>query len=1246
MRHRRVTLRIVLVLLVPVLLAPALQAAQQLEPPAARFLTPRTIAEVGITRVIPFELDAPAPADIERPATVTPPGVVEIVRPPRVLRDATLGYLRVRGLAPGSATIAVGGAQLAVRVVPRRSEVIDQLAPIRLVNPAPGAVLWGTVAVGVEVYEPTADEPEVGLRLSTGQQLTPTARSDARLGPHRRVIFELDADALPPGPLTLTAVVNPDTPAQLATDPVGVRIVRPDNLVVTEAEATHKVTRPERFRDDRAAIGRDPQASGGAYVSNAGSVPAVCVPLQVDEPGRYQMIVRAAGSLGGGALPTVGFVVDGQQYARTNGRLVRERWHRLAVGVPILLGAGDHVITPYFENDFYAPGLSDRNLRLDTVELLRVDPIRALAMPSLPGSVADQSASMGDAGMDAGGTDAAQAGAMDAMDAMAGGTTVGSGLLDDPDGARPVPLRVALIGVYDGLPIAGSLIVAGSCSADGVDPRANPARSPLITLEINSKPYATQRTVSPRFEVDAAAFSPGENTIRLIATLDSGLQSRTPIQRMTRVWSAGPGQAEPEHRPSRMMRFSVHDAGWDRASRRRITTDRSPSEGFAFDFHSPGTATLTLPDDLAGSFEVAIESRGQAYDGLPVASVELATGPDFKTTTSVGTVQVGTWWDSRAAGRVELAPGPKRLAVSFVNDKFDEGKGDRNLWFQAVVLREVAESVAADRGAPVIELLYPAEDQPVGLADAAVARLGDDRQIASVDVLIDEIPTGVGRQVAGRSGLVVLPVLGRGLEPGAHTLRIRAIDTAGNIGESRPVTIRVLGDGRAEATPYERAVFLLDRLGLGPDRRELAAILTMGQDAWLDDRLARPMDGAEATALATGLVRFANPQSTYDIPRRVLDHALRTPNPVRARFVLWTQNHFSTWIRKDQPQRKWDEHRTMARLGIAPFADLLLASATSPAMLRYLDQDRSYAGRLNENYAREIMELHTLGVDGGYTQEDVTTLASLLTGWRGATEGDGVSGGLTRSGRFRFDPALNDGAPMRLLGLALAETDRAGRYDRVRLALETLAGHPSTARFVARSLAEHYVADPPPEELVADLARVYLASDGDMASLLRTIAGHRAFWDQLDARRLAHPLDYALRLGRAAHYDNPWELGSFLDRSGTGLFDRPTPDGYPEQDASYSDSNALLQRWSLAQQAVWSLAQLVPEAWRYADNAGSRRWAQHTVDFIAIGLTGRVLGESSNEAVVEFLMQAPGSSNERVLQVAPLIAQMPEASLR
>jgi len=367
---------------------------------------------------------------------------------------------------------------------------------------------------------------------------------------------------------------------------------------------------------------------------------------------------------------------------------------------------------------------------------------------------------------------------------------------------------------------------------------------------------------------------------------------------------------------------------------------------------------------------------------------------------------------------------------------------------------------------------------------------------------------------------------------------------------------------------------------------------------------------------------------------------------LRTHFVYWTQNHFSTWVRKAEGDRKWREHAMFMELGVAPFPDLLLASATSPAMLRYLDQDRSYSGRINENFAREIMELHTLGVDAGYTQDDVTNLAALLTGLTTSLEGDGVSPGRPSAYAFRFDPALSDAAPRRVFGIEHPRARRAERYDRALFEIEALGAHPKTARHIARKLAEHYVSDPAPEALVDDLADVFLATAGDMREMLRTIASHPAFWESESSPRLAHPFQYALRLVRMTGWDAPWHVGDYLDRSGAGLFDRPTPDGYPTDDASYADSNALVQRWSLAQGARWSLIARVPNGIRYTENHRTLRWEQQIVDALAVAITGHVLSENSNAAALDLLRTVGGNSDQRAQTLATFIAQLPEASLR
>ena len=288
-----------------------------------------------------------------------------------------------------------------------------------------------------------------------------------------------------------------------------------------------------------------------------------------------------------------------------------------------------------------------------------------------------------------------------------------------------------------------------------------------------------------------------------------------------------------------------------------------------------------------------------------------------------------------------------------------------------------------------------------------------------------------------------------------------------------------------------------------------------------------------------------------------------------------------------------------------------------------------------------------MGVDGGYTQRDVTELATLLTGWTATGEGDGRGGGqYAREFTHRFDPALNDRSSAEILGVRFTSAERDDRYGRIRFAIEMLASHPSTARHVARSLAEHYVETPAPDDLVSDLAHVYLASGGDMGAMLRAMSEHRDFWASAGANRMAQPMDYAIRLARTSSWDHPWAIGDFLARSGAGVFDRATPDGYPEEDEAYSDSNAMIQRWRTAKAAEWSVAATVPGAWRYAREHDNDEWRQRIVDTMAMRLTGRVLGERSNEAALGFLRSAEGDAASRVLQAAPLIAQMPESNRR
>ena len=1180
-------------------------------------LTERTVADAGRTRVIAFSVSTPPQTDQELPCEVADPDVLELVGPATIGAGRLVGYVRVRGVRPGSTTLTVDGSAMAVEVVtPRGPQRSDRYQP-RIVGPVTGAAVWGAWTIGVELREPPHLPPRrVEVRLPDGRRLEPTTDTGSRLKPFRQLTFTIDTSEFPDGALDLVPVALDAEGAEQAGPLVRVRVVHPgpDSVLAGEAEDRYEVDRPQRFRDDRINIGRDAAASGGAYFVNASAYPAVCFPVDVDETGWYQVMLTAAGRRAQGALPTVGIVVDGANQSRTNGRLLDEQWHRFAAGVPIRLEAGARLVTPYFANDFYVAGKVDRNLYLDRIELAR--------LADAPGD--DTASAAG----------AMAAGPMMGMGmGMAGGGGTIAHSINDPYGLANVPLRIGFVRPLDGNILPGLFEVEGRCWWEDSDN----APAPVVTLLINGSPVLMQRTGAPRFWVDPSHFAPGANRIQLVAALDSGVTTRTPVQ--TLHWPAA--AAQNARAPARRhRRFSIHDERWEPGIRQLLRNEHHPKERRAAAFSTNGEAVLNLPEQLQGKFRVLLHLRGDDFDGPAFATVTVRRGDEV---TLVGRVQARGWWTDRQVGIVELAAGSKQLVVAFENDKYEKGKGDRNLWLQAVMLAQ--EPDVPDRVPPVVHVHYPPDGQRVFGADALVAQASDNASLASAELIIDGMPTEITVNLNLRPGRIVFPLLLRNVEPGEHTVAVRVTDVAGNSTLSAMRSIVVTDAAPPERGTYDRAVHLLNRFGFGPDADGLAAILTMGETAWLADRLNRPLeDPGDLAALAAAFPYFVG-RNNYEVPRRVIAHALLTPNPVRARFALWAQNHFSTWIRKTAGDRKWREHVSFSRLGPAPFDQLLFASAESPAMLVYLDQQGSYTGRINENYAREIMELHTLGVDGGYTQQDVTNLASVLTGWTAALQGDGRGGGegAVRFS-FRFDRRLNDAGATRLLGWPLPAARTEEQYDRVRSVFEMLASHPNTARFVSRKLAEHYVRVPAPDELVDHLAGVFLETGGDMKAVLVAMAGHPAFWDA--GERIAQPLGYAVRQCRVTRHFQPWQVGDYLQRSGAGLFDCSMPDGYPQDDESYSGSNALIQRWRFAGERQWPLVGLVPGRWRYGDALPEAEWSQQVTDVVAVRLTGKLLGEASNRASLDLVAASPGNRDERARALATFIAQLPEANLR
>jgi uncharacterized protein (DUF1800 family) len=597
------------------------------------------------------------------------------------------------------------------------------------------------------------------------------------------------------------------------------------------------------------------------------------------------------------------------------------------------------------------------------------------------------------------------------------------------------------------------------------------------------------------------------------------------------------------------------------------------------------------------------------------------------------------------AGQVVLTPGDKALTIAFTNDAYEKGKGDRNLYVKSVRLIPVED--APDKTPPMVSIASAPMQTTQKTADAVVANVMDDQRVASVDLLIDNKQEHLDQRPYHGLGPVVLPLLTRDLTPGMHRLKVAAWDDAGNEGLSPEISFTVSAEAPKTLSKYERALFLLNRFGYGPEPGEIAAILTIGEQEWLKSRLAQEANSpGEQNEQAWMHAQFPNERDGGGVARGAVQYLLTEPNPVRARFVMWTENHFSTWLSKDGALAKAHEHDSFVQLGPVPFFDMLITSATSPAMLLYLDQRNSYAHHLNENYAREIMELHTLGVKGGYTQKDVTTLADLLTGWTLNDEAaaDGGGGDLDRF--FGFDPRMNSGAACRIFGVEFPGVEPEKRFDRVLMALEMLSGHPSCATFISRKLCEEYVSDPAPPKLVADLSQVYLETGGDVPAMLETMAGHPDFW--ASAGKVTSPIDFGVRAARMARSTDSGPVSDLISASGMGMFDRATPDGYPEDNGFNVNSNALLQRWRFAKgiQNNFLGSGLIPNSLRPPDAGWNPDVTQRIVDLAAVRMTGNLLSDASNDAAQKLLASAPPSTDVRLHALATLICQMPENSLK
>ena len=431
------------------------------------------------------------------------------------------------------------------------------------------------------------------------------------------------------------------------------------------------------------------------------------------------------------------------------------------------------------------------------------------------------------------------------------------------------------------------------------------------------------------------------------------------------------------------------------------------------------------------------------------------------------------------------------------------------------------------------------------------------------------------------------------------------------------------GSAQAQALgARERALHLLSRFSFGPTRAELARVLELGEEAWLDEQLAALEDPALAARLEAfptlglpavdvwALTYEATPDDASpeerrrireknDAPRRELMAATAT-RAVYARAQLvevlvdFWRNHFNVSYTKEGPAlqllTEWDE-RVLRAHALAPFGELLAATAHAPAMLHYLDNSSSRrpstgaelaelerrirratgsraAGEraadlalqrgLNENYARELLELHTLGADNGYRQQDVVALAEVLTGWTWERTDTGWG--------FRFRGDLHVTGSKRFLGQRIqGEIEKGEAEGQAVLAL--LAEERGTSEFLALKLARHFVDDDPPPRLVADLAAAFRKHDGRPAEVLRALVAHDAFWSRAHYRsKFKTPQEFVFSALRAtgAEVDDWSEVLRRLGDMGQPIYHCDDPTGWYDTAEAWLDPGVLALRWEFA----------------------------------------------------------------------------------
>ena len=416
----------------------------------------------------------------------------------------------------------------------------------------------------------------------------------------------------------------------------------------------------------------------------------------------------------------------------------------------------------------------------------------------------------------------------------------------------------------------------------------------------------------------------------------------------------------------------------------------------------------------------------------------------------------------------------------------------------------------------------------------------------------------------------------------------------------------------ADLAPYD--LILLDRLTFGVNASSAAHLQAVGVERWLNEQLHPPTNSTLPQAAQSQIEMMADvnkspleiltsfdaqsksanqvadpeqkkaAQQVYQqamndrmkqAQARSVLHALYAPDQLRQRMTWFWFNHFNVHQYKSNLRVIVGDYedRAIRAHALGKFRDLLVATLRHPAMLRYLDNTDNANGHLNENYAREIMELHTMGVGSGYTQADVEALARILTGVGIDIKPEEPKLNpeqrpqLVRDGAFEFNPARHDYGDKTFLGHQI----KGRGFAEVDEAIDILVHSPATATHLSKQIATYFVSDNPPDSLVQKMAQAFKTSDGDIASVLAAMVHAPEFAASLKPGvKFKDPVHYVFSAVRLAYDDkvilNTQPIQNWLNRLGEGLFNHETPDGYSMVSASWDGPGQMTLRFEIARQ--------------------------------------------------------------------------------